>query len=84
MRRRQPPDGDLSRPPARAGHTHPEPTIVTTVKWTRWKIPFTEFTNSGVNRARVRTLYLGLGERQNPAWGGKGLICADDIRVSKP
>ncbi len=63
--------------------THPDPAVVALARWTEWKIPFSEFTASGVNLARVKKLYIGLGDRQNPKAGGRGLIYLDDIRAIK-
>jgi len=42
-----------------------------------------EFTAAGVNLARVKKMYLGLGNRTSPAAGGTGRIFIDDIRVIK-
>ncbi|MBM4024422.1 MAG: hypothetical protein FJ280_03325 [Planctomycetes bacterium] len=50
--------------------------------WVEWKIPLSEFT--GVNLSRVKTLYLGVGDRQTPAAGGAGRIFIDDIRLTRP
>jgi hypothetical protein len=50
--------------------------------WTEWKIPLSTFT--GVNLARVKKLYLGVGDKNAPAAGGAGRIYLDDIRVTKP
>jgi len=61
---------------------NPNPAAVTTATWTEWKIPLSSFT--GVNPARVKKLYLGVGNRTNPAVGGAGRIYIDDIRVVKP
>jgi hypothetical protein len=62
---------------------YPEPTVVTAARWTEWKIPFSEFTAAGVDLARVKKMYVGLGDRQNPAAGGHGLIYLDDVRAIK-
>jgi len=62
---------------------YPDVAVVTLARWTEWRIPFSEFTASGVNLARVKKLYLGLGDRENPKAGGKGLIYVDDIRAIK-
>ncbi len=62
---------------------HPDPTVVTLARWTEWRIPFSEFTAAGVNLARVKKMYIGLGDRKNPKAGGKGLIYLDDIRAIK-
>jgi hypothetical protein len=62
---------------------HPDPAVVTLARWTEWRIPFSEFTAAGVDMARVKKMYLGLGDRGSPKAGGKGLIYVDDIRVVK-
>jgi hypothetical protein len=36
-----------------------------------------------VNLARVQTVRIGLGDRQNPKAGGAGRIYLDDLRVIK-
>ncbi len=62
--------------------THSNTAAVTTTTWTLWKIPLSSFT--GVNLAKVKKLYIGVGDRANPAAGGTGRIYLDDIRVTKP
>jgi hypothetical protein len=62
--------------------THPDPALVTTAKWTMWKIPLSQFT--GVNVAKIKKLCLGVGDRKTPAAGGAGRIYIDDIRMTKP
>jgi hypothetical protein len=59
-----------------------DPTLVNTSAWTEWKIPLSSFT--GVNLAKVKKLYIGVGDRKNPAADGAGRIYIDDIRVTKP
>jgi hypothetical protein len=61
---------------------HPDPAAVTAGTWTAWKIPLNSLT--GVNLARVKRLYVGVGDRANPVAGGAGRIYIDDIRVTKP
>jgi hypothetical protein len=55
---------------------------VNALTWTEVKFPLTQF--AGVNLTRVKTLYLGVGDRTNPAADGAGTIYIDDIRVIKP
>jgi len=62
--------------------THPDTSVVSTTKWTEWKIPLADF--AGANLARVKKLYLGLGSRTNPTAGGAGMVYIDDISVVKP
>ncbi|MEN6426027.1 MAG: hypothetical protein ABFE13_11730, partial [Phycisphaerales bacterium] len=53
-------------------------TLVTTEAWTQVNIPLAYF---GVNAARIKKMYIGIGDRDNPTAGGAGLIYIDDIRV---
>jgi hypothetical protein len=55
------------------------PTLVTTGNWTEWRIPLSSF--NGVNLARVKKLYLGVGSKTSPQADGTGKIYVDDIRV---
>jgi hypothetical protein len=61
---------------------HPDPAVVTATKWIEWKIPLSSFTD--VNPAKVKKLYLGVGDRQNPVADGTGRIYIDDIQLAKP
>jgi hypothetical protein len=65
-----------------AAVVHPDPAVVTATKWIEWKIPLSSF--AGVNAAKVKKLYLGVGDRQNPAADGTGRIYIDDIQLAKP
>jgi hypothetical protein len=58
---------------------YPEPAVVTKTKWTEWRIPLTDF--AGVNISRVKTMCLGVGDRDNPQPAGAGLLYVDDVRV---
>ncbi len=60
---------------------NPDPAAVNVTEWTEWKIPLTEF---GVNLSRIKTLFIGVGDRDNPTPDGAGLIYIDDIRVTRP
>jgi hypothetical protein len=62
---------------------HPDPLVVLSAQWLEWKIPFSQFTAAGINLARVQTVRIGLGDRQNPKAGGAGRIYLDDLRVIK-
>jgi len=54
---------------------------LTSTAWEPVPIPLSEFT--GVNLARVKVLYLGVGDRDAPTPGGAGRIYIDDIRLIK-
>ncbi|UCD49446.1 MAG: hypothetical protein JSW27_18175, partial [Phycisphaerales bacterium] len=64
--------------------THADPQAVLTTDWQEWVVPFADLTAAGVNLADVTTVYLGLGDRDNPASGGTGQIYVDDIEFGKP
>jgi hypothetical protein len=57
-------------------------TLVNASAWTQWDIPLSSLT--GVNLAKVKTLYVGVGDRNNPVPGGAGRIYIDDISLTKP
>jgi hypothetical protein len=61
--------------------TYPDTAVAGTTQWTQWKIPLSSFT--GVNLAKVKVLYIGLGDRDAPVAGGSGRIFIDDIQVTK-
>jgi hypothetical protein len=55
--------------------------LVNAAAWTEWKIPLSSLT--GVNLAKVKKLYIGVGDKANPAADGAGRIYIDDIQVGK-
>jgi concanavalin A-like lectin/glucanase superfamily protein/F5/8 type C domain-containing protein len=57
--------------------THPDPEAVLATSWQGWTISFSEL--AGVNLADIKTVYLGLGNRDNPTSGGTGVLYVDDI-----
>jgi hypothetical protein len=61
---------------------HPDAAAVNVTEWTEWKIPLSDL--AGVNLAKVKKLYIGVGDRADPAADGSGRIYIDDIRVVKP
>ncbi len=62
---------------------HPDPAVVTSTKWVQWKISFRVFTDAGVNMARVKKMYIGIGDKANPKKDGIGRIFIDDISVAR-
>jgi len=62
--------------------TNPDPAAVNAAAWIEWKIPLSSFT--GVNLAKIKMLYLGVGDRKNPMADGSGRLFIDDIRLTKP
>ena len=57
--------------------TNPDPAANTSGTWQPWQIPLSSFT--GVNRASVKKLSIGVGDRTNPKAGGAGHLYIDDI-----
>ncbi len=57
--------------------TNPDPAAVNVTAWTEWKIPLSSFT--GVNLAKVKKMYIGVGDRKNPVAAGSGRLYIDDI-----
>ena len=55
--------------------------VVLATSWTEWVTNLQDAAAQGVNLARVKTLYLGVGDRNNPTQPGSGLLYIDDIRV---
>ena len=62
---------------------HPDPAVLTSMKWIEWKIPLSDFGSAGVSLTRIKKLYIGVGNRANGVKGGAGRIYIDDIRVAK-
>jgi len=62
----------------------PDTAIVTTTKWTEWKVPLSDFAAAGVSLNRIKGMSIGVGDRANPAPGGAGLLYVDDIGLVKP
>jgi len=61
---------------------HPEPTVTAAVKWARWEIPLRDFTD--VRLTRIKKVYIGVGDRDNPLPGDKGKLYVDDLRLVRP
>ena len=61
--------------------TYPDTAITASGHWIQWKIPLSDF--AGVNPAKVKKIYIGLGDKSNPAKGGAGRIYIDDIGAFK-
>ncbi len=67
---------------ASAAVTHPDARIVTRSGWNEWAIPYSDL--AGVNMSGVRTMYIGIGNRNAPTTDGTGTIYVDDIGFGKP
>ncbi len=64
--------------------TYPDSQILTTKTWAQWKIPLSDFANKGVNLAAVKKMFIGVGDRVNPARGGAGPLYFDDVCLTRP
>jgi len=62
--------------------TNPDSAAVARSAWTEWLIPYSEL--AGINLNSVRTIYVGVGDRDNPTAGGAGTILIDDIGFGHP
>jgi hypothetical protein len=62
---------------------HPDAAAVSLTTWTQWKILLSDLTG-GVNRAAVKKMVIGVGNRNAPVQGGAGTLYIDDICVVKP
>ena len=57
-------------------------TAVNSAVWTEVQMPLSSFT--GVSMTKVKKMIIGVGDRNNPAADGTGMLFIDDIRVVKP
>ncbi len=66
-----------------AGATIVNPDEAVTVRsaWQEWTIPYSAL--AGVNLNRVKTMYIGVGNRQAPTAGGTGTVYIDDIALGR-
>ena len=60
---------------------HDIPNAAQIGSWTEWNIDLQAFADQGVNLANVNSITIGLGNRNNPAAGGAGMMYFDDIRL---
>ncbi len=71
-----------------AGHVatvmHPDAEATNVMDWQSWEIPLSEFIAVGVNLANVRTMYIGIGDRNGPQAGGAGTVYVDSIGIGRP
>ncbi len=63
--------------------THPDEAAVGFDSWLAWQVPLSEFSSAGVDVARVKVMYIGIGDRDNPTPGGTGLLYIDGIQFGR-
>ncbi len=61
---------------------NPDPAAVNANEWTEWKIPLSDL--DGVNLTKVKAMYIGVGDRDDPHPDGAGRIFIDDVRFGRP
>jgi len=59
--------------------THPDPAVTQSADWQVWTIPLTEF--GSLNLASIKSVTIGVGNRNNPQPGGAGKLYIDDIQI---
>jgi hypothetical protein len=57
-------------------------TAVNSATWTEVQMPLSSF--ASVNMAKVKKIFIGVGNRTSPAADGAGMLFIDDIRIVKP
>jgi hypothetical protein len=62
----------------------PDATDATSLQWTEWKIPLSQFADGGVVLTSVTAIAIGAGDTDNPTPAGAGVFYVDDVRVTKP
>ena len=62
--------------------TNPNAAAAGTSSWQEWLIPYSDL--AGINLNNVSTIYIGVGDRDNPTAGGTGTVFVDDIGYGKP
>jgi hypothetical protein len=63
---------------------HDDPAVAQTTIWTEWVIPLQAFADQGVGLTNVNTISIGLGDKNNVAVGGSGVMYIDDLRLYQP
>ncbi len=61
---------------------HEDPDAILGTEWQAWAIGFGEF--DGVTLSEVKRMAIGVGNRANPAAGGRGTVYVDDIGFGRP
>jgi len=63
---------------------HPDAIATARPGWRQWRIPLSEFQSAGVRTDRITTISIGVGDRENPTAGGRGVVFLDDVGFGKP
>ncbi len=60
---------------------HPDPNAAVSDTWQPWNIDLKDVSGAGVNLKSVKKMYIGVGDRAVPKFGGAGMLYIDDIRL---
>ncbi len=63
---------------------HPDAITTARPGWRLWRIALSDFDPAGIATDSIKTMTIGVGDRENPTAGGAGLIFIDDIGFGKP
>ncbi len=70
-----------------AGHSklveHSEPNGTQHNTWQEWPISLPDINDAGVDLKSIKKMYIGAGDRNNPASDGTGRLYIDDVRLYK-
>ena len=62
---------------------HPDPLAVGAATWQRWDIPLSEFVDAGIDVTAIVQMIVGVGDRDNPAPAGNGMVHFDDFWLTR-
>ena len=60
---------------------HDNPLAAQIDEWTPWNIDLSKFSAEGADLTDVDSIGIGFGNRDNPQFGGSGLMFFDDLRL---
>ncbi len=63
---------------------HDDPNSVLNTDWQQWAVDLGIFADAGVDLTAVKKVFIGVGDRNGSADGGKGFLYVDDIRLYPP
>ena len=63
-------------------HSAAEATAVS--DWQAWTIPLDQLSSTGIDLTSIKTMSVGIGDRDNPSPGGVGTVFIDGIKYGRP
>ncbi|MDY0357056.1 MAG: LamG-like jellyroll fold domain-containing protein [Sedimentisphaerales bacterium] len=67
----------------RSAVIHTNPMAVNAATWQRWDIPLSEFVDAGIDVTAIVQMIVGVGDRDNPAPAGNGMVHFDDFWLTR-